>query len=109
MKSGGDYLHARLLLPSLFGVVAPFAVVPWSRKLLAPAVVVGVWALLALSVLRPAIHQGFVPLTDYGVSEGRDLMTALTRPGHRPIRAEDFIFTDGPLAKRLQERGRRRW
>ncbi len=105
VKSGGDYLHARLLLPSLFALLAPVAAVPWSRKLLAPVVVVGIWALVAAGFLRPAIHNGFVPLTDRGVAEGRDLMTSLTRPGHRPIRAEDFIFVDGPLAKRLQERG----
>ena len=105
MKSGGDYLHARLLMPSLFALLAPLAVVPWSRKLLAPFLVVGVWALVAIAFLRPVIHQGFVPLTGYGVAEGRDLMTELTKPGHRPIRADDFVFVDGPLAKRLQEQG----
>jgi len=105
VKSGGDYLHARLLMPSLFALLAPVAVVPWTRKLLAPFLVVGVWALVAIAFLRPVIHQGFVPLTEYGVAEGRDLMTELAKPGHRPIRAEDFVFVDGPLAKRLQERG----
>ncbi len=34
-------------------------------------------------------------------------MESLTKPGHRPVLAEDFIFTDGPLAKRLQARGER--
>ena len=105
VKSGGDYLHARLLLPSLFALVAPFAAVPWQRKLLAPALAIAVWAVIAVAFLRPAIHQGFVPLTAYGVPEGRDLMTSLTLPGRDPILAEDFIFVDGPLAKRLQERG----
>ena len=107
VKSGGDYLHARLLLPSLFALVAPLAAVPWRRKLLAPFVAVGVWALVAIAFLRPAIHLGFVPLTDYGVAEGRDLMTQLAKPGHRPIRAEDFVFDDGQLAKRLQEEGKK--
>jgi len=107
VKSGGDYLHARLLLPSLFALVAPIAAVPWHRRLLAPVVVLGVWAVLAVAVLRPSIHQGFVPLTEHGVAEGRDLMSSLTLAGRRPILAEDFIFTDGPLAKRLQARGER--
>jgi arabinofuranosyltransferase len=105
VKSGGDYLHARLLMPSLFALLAPFAAVPWSRKLLAPALAIAVWAMVAIAFLRPAIHQGFVPVTAYGVAEGRDLMTAFALPGRRPILAEDFIFVDGPLAKRLQARG----
>lgn len=107
VKSGGDYLHARLLMPSLFALLAPFAAVPWHRRLLAPAAVVGVWAVLAIAILRPSIHEAFVPLTEHGVVEGRALMESLTRPGHRPVLADDFIFTDGPRAKRLQERGER--
>jgi arabinofuranosyltransferase len=107
VKSGGDYLHARLLMPSAFALVAPFAALPWSRRVLAPIAVVGVWALVALALLRPEIHQGFVPLTEHDVAEGRELMTNLAQPGHRPVLATDFIFTDGPLAKRLQARGER--
>ena len=66
-KSGGDYLHGRLLLPSLVAIVAPFAAVPWRPKLRVPIAVVGVWALLALTLLRP----------------GR---TPRAGPGHRPRR-----------------------
>ena len=29
---GGDYLHARLLLPSVFALCAPVAVIPWMRR-----------------------------------------------------------------------------
>jgi arabinofuranosyltransferase len=105
VKSGGDYLHARLLMPSLFALLAPFAAVPWHRRLVAPAVVAGVWIVVAAAVLRPSIHQAFVPLTEHGVVEGRALMETLTKPGRRPLLAEDFVFTDGPLAKRLQEQG----
>jgi arabinofuranosyltransferase len=107
VKTGGDYLHARLLMPSLFALLAPFASVPWQRRLYAPLAVIGLWAIVAVAVLRPSIHRSFVPLTDHNVVEGRVLMQDVTRPGHRPVLAEDFIFTDGPLAKRLQERGER--
>jgi arabinofuranosyltransferase len=107
VKSGGDYLHARLLVPSLFALLAPFAAVPWHKRLLAPFAVVGVWAVVAIVVLRPSIHVGFVPVTEHRIVEGRVLMENLTKPGHRPVLADDFIFTDGPLAKRLQERGER--
>jgi arabinofuranosyltransferase len=107
VKSGGDYLHARLLMPSVFALLAPLAVVPWQRRLAIGFGAIGVWAVIALAFLRPSLHQGFVPLTERDVVAGRHLMESLTRPGRQPILAEDFIFTDGPVAKRLQERGER--
>jgi arabinofuranosyltransferase len=107
VKSGGDYLHARLLMPSVFALLAPLAAVSWHKRLLAPAAVVGIWAVVAVAALRPSIHEAFVPLTEHGVVEGRVLMENLTKPGHRPVLAEDFRFTDGQLAKRLQARGER--
>jgi arabinofuranosyltransferase len=107
VKSGGDYLHGRLLMPSLFALVAPFAAVRWDRRLVVPFGVLGVWLVLVVAVLRPSLHQGFVPVTEHGVVEGRALMETLTKPGRRPVKAEDFAFSDGPLAKRLQARGER--
>ena len=107
VKSGGDYLHARLLMPTVFALLAPVAAVPWQRKVVVAFGAVGVWALISIAFLRPSIHFGFVPLTEHGVVEGRQLMVGLAKPHHRPMLAEDFIFEDGPLAKRLQERGER--
>ena len=102
VESGGDYLHARLLLPSLFAIVAPFAVIPWRPQFRAPLLAVGIWALVAIAFLRPTIHQQLVPLTHYDVADGRALMSGLTKPGHRPLLATDFTFEDGVRAKRLQ-------
>ena len=107
VESGGDYLHARLLLPSLFAIVAPFAVIPWRPQFRLPLVAVGIWALVAIAFLRPSIHQQLVPLTHYDVADGRALMSDLTKPGHRPVLATDFAFDDGVRAKRLEERGAR--
>jgi arabinofuranosyltransferase len=107
VKSGGDYLHARLLLPSVFAVLASFAAVPWSRRLVAPLAVIGAWVLLAVFLLRPSLHQAFVPLTEHNAVDGRALMESLTLPGERPLLADAFIFTDGPIAKRLQAEGAR--
>jgi arabinofuranosyltransferase len=107
VESGGDYLHARLLMPSLFAIVAPFAVIPWRRQFRLPLAAVGIWALVAIAFLRPNLHQQLVPVTDYGVADGRALMSDFTRPGHRPVLATDFIFDDGVRAKRLEERGAR--
>ncbi len=107
VKSGGDYLHARLLLPSVFAVLAPFAAVPWSRRVIAPLAVIGAWVVVAILVLRPSLHQAYVPLTEHNVVDGRALMESLTRDGQRPLLADAFIFDDGPLARRLQDQGAR--
>jgi arabinofuranosyltransferase len=54
---GGDYLHARLLLPSLFALCAPVAAVPATRRHLAGLLVVP-WAIAALFALRPDQYKG---------------------------------------------------
>jgi arabinofuranosyltransferase len=107
VRTGGDYLHARLLLPSLFALVAPVAALPWRRWLLAPFAIIGIWALLAMTWVRPSIHFSVfkVPMTEHNVIEGRVLTARATRPGRRPVLAEDFRQVDGQLAKRLQARG----
>jgi arabinofuranosyltransferase len=50
VRVGGDFMHARLLLPSLFAIAAPVAVVPLDRRYL-PALLVVPWALVALCFL----------------------------------------------------------
>jgi arabinofuranosyltransferase len=105
--SGGDYLHGRLLLPSLFAVLVPAAAVPWRPWLRLALVVLGGWALVTMVALRPGLHEALVPVTDHGVVQGRALMSRLTLPGHRPVLASDFDFDDGERARRLQARGER--
>jgi arabinofuranosyltransferase len=78
VRAGGDYARARLLLPPLFALVAPFALLPvrfarlvapepdgepadrperrWRPALVAPAVavlVVGLWAVMVAGWVRP--------------------------------------------------------
>ena len=50
---GGDYLHARLLLPALFAFLAPFFVVAATIRNLEVLVGVGVWATVSLFAFRP--------------------------------------------------------
>lgn len=50
---GGDYVHARLLLPALFALLAPFFVASATRDHVEALVITGLWALLATLVLRP--------------------------------------------------------
>jgi arabinofuranosyltransferase len=53
--AGGDYAHGRLLLPPLFALVAPVAMLPVSRRAasIAPVAAVAVWAVVAAGWLRP--------------------------------------------------------
>jgi arabinofuranosyltransferase len=49
---GGDYMHARLLLPALFTFCAPVAVIPMTRRRLVALAVVP-WAVVTTLMLRP--------------------------------------------------------
>ncbi|MBA3430321.1 MAG: hypothetical protein H0U16_02415, partial [Actinobacteria bacterium] len=50
---GGDYVHARLLLPALFATLAPACVVPVNRQFAGVLVVVPLWAAVCGLFLRP--------------------------------------------------------
>ncbi len=53
VRAGGDYIHARLLLPPLFALVAPVAVLPLRRSVAAvPLVGLAVWAAICAGFLR---------------------------------------------------------
>jgi arabinofuranosyltransferase len=90
IRLGGDYMHARMLLPAVFGVLLPVAVTPLPRGpwALVPVVLVGGWALTCAIALRapsnaaespqasrfldqrrkrepPPGHSHFVTLADY--------------------------------------------
>ncbi len=57
VRVGGDYLHARLLLPSIFALVAPVAVVPLRRRT-AWALLVIPWAFWCGIAVRPTDVKG---------------------------------------------------
>ncbi|MGZ8766591.1 MAG: hypothetical protein ACXW2C_12965, partial [Acidimicrobiia bacterium] len=106
---GGDYLHARLLLPSLFAVLSPVMALPWRRWMVLPAVAMGAWVVIAGGWLRiehrpePFFQSNTVRLT----ADAPALMRWLTEPGHDPILATDFVVDDGPVARTLQAAGER--
>lgn len=107
-KTGGDYLHARLLLPSVFMLLAPIAAMPWRRWLAAPIAVIAIWALVAGGWLRPSTERVLgVPFTRYNVAESREMMQGLTKPGHRPLLVTDFAVPDAEQARRFQSEGQR--
>jgi arabinofuranosyltransferase len=78
VRVGGDFMHARLLLPSLFALVAPVAVVPL-RKRYAASLLVVPWAITGLFFLRAEIddkgafgttRQNAITLEDFGWQDG---------------------------------------
>jgi arabinofuranosyltransferase len=52
-RVGGDFMHARLLLPSLFTLLLPAFAVRADRRRAAAGLVVGAWAVVAITSLRP--------------------------------------------------------
>ncbi|MGH9050230.1 MAG: hypothetical protein ACRDY4_10905 [Acidimicrobiia bacterium] len=78
VRVGGDFMHARLLLPSLFALVAPVAVVPLRREY-ALALLVLPWCVVAMLFLRADAddvgafatgERNLVTLEDYQWNEG---------------------------------------
>jgi arabinofuranosyltransferase len=49
---GGDYVHARLLMPALFALCAPVAVIPATRRYVG-ALLVAPWVVVSVLVFRP--------------------------------------------------------
>lgn len=67
---GGDYLHARLLLPALFAILIPAAVVPLERRYAVGFLTV-VWSAFALLVARPPAS-----IFPFGEVDGNGTVTA---------------------------------
>jgi arabinofuranosyltransferase len=106
-RTGGDYVHARLLLPSLFAFLAPFAALPWSRRLAVPVLVVGIWVIICVGWLRPVdVRTPFAIVTKGGTNDARAQAMYVAKPRHRPVNESDFRATDGQLARRLEREGR---
>jgi len=92
MRFGGDFLHARLLLPSLFALVLPVSVVPlrlfkWCGPLLVP------WALTCGLWFRPD-YQGATERK--GIERGREnYLDAAVGMAH-PVRLQDHAALGWP-------------
>lgn len=95
---GGDYAHARLLLPGFFALCAPVAAIPTTRRHVA-ALLVAPWAVAAMLVLRPVQYTsgnylahgfampqqssfGMVTVDDYGWGEGGPWRNWYHGPGY---------------------------
>lgn len=123
VRLGGGFMHARLLLPALFVLVLPLAVIPWRRSFaMAPWAVVVVWALVSAVGFRAAPFAGYIaderafyvrmsevdhPVTlsdhpvqwwamaglEHGLIPGTPSMPLLALP----VDGESLNFADGPV------------
>jgi arabinofuranosyltransferase len=94
VRLGGDYMHGRMLLPSLFGVLAPVAVVrlPGGWRGAVAAVAVVAWAVACAATLRAPSDAEEAPAAAEFLDQRRKQQTSpghphpLTLADHRPLR-----------------------
>ena len=92
-RVGGDYMHARMLLPVLICLLLPVMVVPLTRWAGALVLAVLAWTVTSAVGLRPdsaAQHK----IGAYGISDARVFWVDSTRHEH-PIAAEDAKYLPG--------------
>lgn len=107
---GGDYIHARLFLPPLFGLCAPVMAVPATRRLVGVMLLVP-YAFFATVYLRPKelsgrVHNlvlggepfGRITTNDLGYGPGGPLRRWYSGPGYY---VEDHPVTETFIRRRL--------
>jgi arabinofuranosyltransferase len=109
VKVGGDFMHARLLMPGLFALLIPVAVlpVPLRRATLAVAAAIGVWAVVCAVALRVPYHDDGLSVDDKDLSivDERAYYVALAGGVKNPVRVEDYRRSDsGAEGFRARER-----
>jgi arabinofuranosyltransferase len=94
VRVGGDFMHGRLFLPGLFGVLLPVLVVAparWSRVALGRAGVAFAWSLVAGVALRER-YPGY-PIALRRFVDERAFYVASARNGH-PVTVADYRPAD---------------
>jgi arabinofuranosyltransferase len=87
VRGGGDFMHARLLLPALFAILAPVALVRVrARTDLVAVAVLGCWAVLAAVALRVPPETTH---TRDGISDQRRFYTEVTGESD-PVTLADY-------------------
>lgn len=91
VKVGGDFMHGRLLLPALFALALPAAVLPFRRddsKVTVPLAVVATWAVIAAVGLRPDYFgSDVIPPDNGGVADEHGFYVTFTGEEH-PVTLE---------------------
>lgn len=95
VRVGGDFMHGRMLLPSLFTLLLPVGVVAGTRwwHTLAPALVVVPWAVVCALWLRPAyVTSNPNPSSSVGpqgIADERGFYLKLSGRAH-PVTLDDY-------------------
>ncbi|MBE1497364.1 arabinofuranosyltransferase [Amycolatopsis lexingtonensis] len=90
VRVGGDFMHARMLLPALVSLLLPVLVVRPGRATVVPLVALGIWTVVAAGWLRTSYTT--LPAAEdetLGIADERAAYVAASRHEH-PILAEDF-------------------
>ncbi len=111
VRLGGDFMHGRMLLPSLFTALLPVAVVAGTRwwHAVLPFVVVLPWAVACALWLRPPYHGIGNGVGPEGIADERWFYVWLSGHAH-PITLADYAAApwkqDGDQLRLLAERER---
>ncbi|MEJ2866649.1 hypothetical protein WCD74_02660 [Actinomycetospora sp. OC33-EN08] len=84
-RVGGDFMHARMLLPAVFCLLLPVMALPVRRITVAPLVVLLLWAGVVGTVARPNYHG----ISASGIADERGFYTQLLGNPH-PLTADDY-------------------
>lgn len=77
VRFGGDFMHGRLLLPSLLLIITPVAVVPITKRTIPLVAVIASWAVLCALTFRAGL-----PLPLPGIADVREFTVQLNRNQH---------------------------
>jgi arabinofuranosyltransferase len=103
-RVGGDYMHARMLLPALLCLLLPVFVVPVTRWTTLPIAAVGAWAVVAALWLRPPYVEAPPYIGSEGISDARAFWVGTVGKSH-PILAKDAAGIPGYLPELSLARG----
>jgi arabinofuranosyltransferase len=85
VKVGGDYMHARMLLPAMYLALLPALLLPATRRLVPVAAMIGIWAVAVIGPWHPAAYHS----TSSSTTRVRDDDIGLTDV-HNPDHTRDW-------------------
>jgi arabinofuranosyltransferase len=94
VKLGGDFMHARMLLPAAFLLLMPSLVLPWRRLTAPAAIALAAWALV-MGASRHATHNYSLP--GQQINDERAGYIRHTATAH-PVDAAPFIRAEQGVA-----------
>jgi arabinofuranosyltransferase len=85
VRVGGDFMHARMLLPAIFCVLLPVMALPVRRRTALPLLALLVWAL----VVGTHARTNYDGISASGIADERDFYVQLLGTPH-PLTADDY-------------------